>query len=383
MNGIYIHIPFCIKKCIYCNFYSETDLSLEDDFVNALIREIQLSGSFGSEDDIINVDTIYLGGGTPSTIKASNISRIINEIYKNYKVSSDTEITIEVNPGTISLKKLADYKKAGINRINAGVQSFNDKNLKFLNRIHSADDARFFIETARKEGFNNIGIDLIHCLPGQSEEMWIKDLKTATSYSLEHLSCYMLTYEHGTPLYTKYKKGEITPANENLSAELFETTINFLSSNGFLHYEISNFASSAKTMSRHNQKYWNFVSYKGFGPSAHSYDAKAGKRYWNTADIFNYIKLLNKNTLPVEDKEYLTNNQQIIEGIFLGLRQSSGIDINKFNKMFSVNFNLLFKNIITKLSDSNMIIIENCHCRLTPKGIMLADKITTLFINVI
>ncbi len=381
INGIYIHIPFCVKKCIYCDFYSVTDLSLEEVFVNSLIKEIQLTGTCKTAENKTKVDTIYFGGGTPSTISVKNICRIIDEVCKTFSVDNNSEITIEVNPGTITIDKLSDYKKTGINRINAGVQSFNDVNLKFLNRIHSAGDAVFFIELARKSGFDNIGIDLIYCLPGQSEEMWIKDLETAVKYNLEHLSCYILTYENGTPLYTIYKKGEIIPSGETISANLFETTMNYLTSKGFHHYEISNFASSVKTRSRHNYKYWDFVSYNGFGPSAHSFDAKNNKRFWNISNLNRYITSLNNNILPVEEHESLSNEQQIMESVFLGLRKISGINIDIFNTQHKTDFNQRFRAKIRKLTSSGIITIVENHCRLTKKGILLADKVASLFVN--
>lgn len=381
MNGIYIHIPFCVKKCIYCDFYSVTDLALEDLFVTSLIKEIQLTGSSRSGTEKTKADTIYFGGGTPSTLSTKNIARIIDEIGKQFDIETHSEITIEVNPGTISAEKLSDYKKAGINRINAGVQSFNDDNLTFLNRIHSAGDAVFFIEAARKSGFENIGIDLIYCLPGQTETMWKTDLQTAVQFSPEHLSCYILTYEDGTPLYARYQKGEIIPSDDAVSAALFETTINYLESNGFQHYEISNFSSSETTRSRHNLKYWNFSPYSGFGPSAHSYNPKTSQRFWNVADINRYIDTLKKGRLPVEGDEYLSIEQQMTEAVFLGLRKISGISINDFNTRYTADFNHLFKAVINTLTGTGIIDSSAGHCRLTRKGILLADKVSSLFIN--
>lgn len=382
MNGIYIHIPFCVKKCIYCDFYSTTNLTLEDTFVSALIKEIRIAGQEKYDGIKTKIDTIYFGGGTPSTISSTNIDKIIAEISNCYDVVSDSEITIEVNPGTISAGKLADYKQIGINRINAGVQSFNEASLNFLNRIHTAVDAVNFIKSARKNGFDNVGIDLIYCLPGQTKEMWLDDLKTAVQYNPEHMSCYILTYEDGTPLYTLYKNEKITPIGDELSSVLFETTIDFLSSNRYHHYEISNFSSSVKTRSKHNYKYWDFISYRGFGPSAHSFEAENDKRFWNISNLDKYVKCLQSNRLPVAEKEVLSLEQKMIEALFLGFRKTAGINISLFNTTFNTDFKKLFKTRIKELTASKIITFtENNHCQLTRKGILLADRIASLFVN--
>ncbi len=382
MTGIYIHIPFCVKKCIYCDFYSVSDLTVEDAFVSALIKEIRITGELKSDGVKTKVDSIYFGGGTPSTISSTNINKILHVIYDCYNVDSDSEITIEVNPGTVSVDKLADYKQIGINRINAGVQSFNDVSLNFLNRIHSADDAVKFIESARKNSFDNIGLDLIYCLPGQSKEMWQKDLETAVHYTPEHLSCYILTYENGTPLFTLYENEKIIPIGDDLSSVLFETTIDFLASNRYHHYEISNFSSSVKTRSRHNYKYWDFISYRGFGPSAHSYETENGKRFWNVSNLDAYLKCLQNNKLPIAEKEILSLEQKMIEALFLGFRKTAGINISLFNTAFNTDFKHLFKTRIKEFTDSEIIIFtENNYCRLTRKGILLSDKVISLFVN--
>ncbi len=379
MSGIYIHIPFCVKKCVYCDFYSETDLSVEGKFVEALIREIEIVTS----GDKKTVDTVYLGGGTPSAVKAESIQRILGSVRRCFDVSDAAEITIEVNPGTMSVEKLADYRKAGINRLNVGVQSFNDRHLKFLGRIHNAKEARFFIKEARKAGFKNIGIDLIYCIPGQTESLWVEDLKAAVSLTPEHLSCYNLTYETGTPLYQLYRNGAVTPSGDTISAALFEKTISYLESNGFLHYEISNFASSPETRSQHNMKYWNVISYNGFGPSAHSFNVNTGRRSWNSSNLSTYMANINSGNLSVNEEELLSEEQKIIEAIFLGLRKTDGIDIKWFNKTFHADFSNLFRSVLSDLTSSDHIIMSNNICRLSKKGLLLADNIASRFIQAI
>ncbi len=379
MSGIYIHIPFCVRKCVYCDFYSETNISVEDDFTESLIKEIGLTSSGDKQ----KIDTVYFGGGTPSAISAGNIKRILDGVTGYYDVQKNAEITIEVNPGTMSINKLEEYKKTGINRLNIGVQSFNDENLKFLGRIHSAEEAHLFIEQAKKTGFDNIGIDLIYGIPGQSVDTWLEDLKTAVKIKPKHLSCYSLTYEEGTPLYRLYEDGSITPADETLSAALFDKTISFLESNGFIHYEISNFATSLKTRSRHNMKYWDFVSYSGFGPSAHSFDAGNGKRSWNISNVYQYMEHLKENCLPVEEEEYLSKEQKMTEAVFLGLRKTDGIDFKTFQRAFNINFKDMFKGLIENLTSSELIIITDHSCRLSKKGLLLADNIALQFVSII
>ena len=229
LAGIYIHIPFCIKKCPYCDFYSITDQSLKQPFIEALIREMQMVSSHP-----LVCDTLYLGGETPSVLKAKNIERIIENAYRLFNFLHDTEITIEVNPGTVTTEKLKGYQSVGINRINIGVQSFNDEFLDFLGRIHSSNDADLTIRGARKAGFDNIGIDLIYGISGQTKKTWLSDLRKAVGFEPEHLSCYMLTYEKGTPLDRDRRQGRFKPLAGSLLGELFETTMEYLTAHGYV-----------------------------------------------------------------------------------------------------------------------------------------------------
>ncbi|MCG2755382.1 MAG: radical SAM family heme chaperone HemW, partial [Desulfobacteraceae bacterium] len=273
-----MHIPFCINKCPYCDFYSITDQSLQQLFIEALIQEMQMA-SIPS----LVCDTLYFGGGTPSVLRPENIGRIIESAYGLFNISTDSEVTIEVNPGTVTSEQLTEYRNIGINRINIGAQSFNDEILNFLGRIHSSNDADLTIRGARKAGFDNIGIDLIYGIPGQTKEMWLSDLRRAIEFEPEHLSCYMLTYEKGTPLDIDREQGKVKPVADSLLAELFETTMEYLTAHGYVHYEISNFAKNASRISRHNMKYWSFSPYLGFGPSAHSFTGH--QRYWNCRSV--------------------------------------------------------------------------------------------------
>lgn len=371
--GLYIHIPFCISKCPYCDFYSITDHSLVKEFVDALILEMEMYSKIG-----LLFDTIYIGGGTPSVLESAEIDRIIKNAFSLFQITSDPEITIEVNPGTVTPESLKSLKQSGINRINIGIQSFQDDNLKFLGRIHSAEEGKAAIKSARNSGFENIGIDLISGISGQTVKFWISDLETAIQFEPEHLSCYMLTYEQGTPLYKDFENGKFYPLPDSLAASILGSTDDFLEKNGYIHYEISNFALSKDKKSRHNTKYWNFAPYIGLGPSAHSFYGT--KRSWNHRSIIDYINDIGSGIIPAEGKEDLSAEQQIIEAIFLGLRQKRGIDISFFNEKFNLKFKEFFSKTILDLSKKELITISDDRCALTRKGMVLLDSICSEFV---
>lgn len=371
--GIYIHIPFCVKKCPYCDFYSITDHSLVKEFVNALTHEMAMYSEVG-----LLLDTLYIGGGTPSVLESTEINRIIEKAFSLFQITSDPEITIEVNPGTVTPKSLKSFRQSGINRINIGIQSFEDGNLKFLGRIHSAEEAETAIKWARNAGFENIGLDLIYGIPEQTEKSWLSDLETALRFEPEHLSCYMLTYENGTPLYKNLKSGKFSSLPESLAVSMFGSTGDFLEKNGYIHYETSNFARSEGKKSRHNIKYWSYIPYIGFGPSAHSFYGT--RRSWNRRSIQDYINDIDSGIMPVEGNETLTREQQIIETIFLGLRQKRGIDIGFFNEKFNVRFADIFSETISDLSKKELIFIRDDRCALTRKGMVLLDSICAEFV---
>ena len=374
LAGIYVHIPFCIKKCPYCDFYSITDQSLKQPFIEALIREMQMASSRP-----FFFDTLYFGGGTPSVLKAKNIERIIENAYRLFNFLHDTEITIEVNPGTVKHEHLTEYKSVGINRINIGVQSFNDEFLNFLGRIHSSNDADLTIRGARKAGFDNIGIDLIYGIPGQTKKTWLSDLRKAVEFEPEHLSCYMLTYEKGTPLDREREQGRFKPASGSLLGELFETTMEYLTVHGYVQYEISNFAKNASRISRHNFKYWSFSPYLGFGPFAHSFIES--RRYWNCRSVKKYIENIKEGRLPIEEKEILSKEQRMMEMIYLGLRKTDGIDIDAIDENLGINFCQIFAEKIKQLEEDGYIlrIHPKNRCALSRKGMLFLDSIASMF----
>ncbi len=381
--GLYIHIPFCLKKCPYCDFYSITDTSLHPAFIDALVSEMRMTRGGN-----LTFDTLYIGGGTPSVLDAKTIGKIIGTARESYEILADAEITLEVNPGTVSLNKFEGYQHAGVNRINIGVQSFDPVNLHFLGRIHSGRDARAAITWAQKTGFKNIGLDLIYGIPNQTKKSWLMDLKLAVESEPQHLSCYILSFEPGTPLYRDRQEGRLKPLAEPQVCELFETTLEFLSDHGYVQYEISNFARGSVgssglkgaelNRSRHNMKYWKFVPYIGLGPSAHSF--LEPKRYWNCADVEKYIQDLEAEKLPRAGEERLSMEQLVIEAIYLGLRQTKGILIDVFDKKFGVNFKTMFEDIITVLEARGFVELSQNRCALTSRGMLYLDSIAAMFI---
>jgi oxygen-independent coproporphyrinogen-3 oxidase len=375
-GGIYVHIPYCVRKCPYCDFYSSVDHSSVPVFLESLMLEMEM---VGGRDQVF--DTIYIGGGTPSVLEPESISQIIETVDRHFKMSADVEITLEANPGSVTRDSLEAYRRAGINRLNIGVQSFNDANLKFLSRIHASAEAGFSIEWARQAGFDNIGLDLIYGLPGQDKKNWGDDLNRAIKADIEHLSCYMLTCESGTPLSRDVDSGRIKLPDGDAVRELFDMTIDYLNTHGFRQYEISNFArrstdDAPALHSRHNQKYWSFAPYIGLGPSAHSF--LAPERRWNRRSIQAYVRQIKPGHLPIAGKERLSRDQVIMEAIYLGLRTTRGIDLDKFARMFGLNFLTVFETQISELKKDHMLKITETHCALTPRGMAYLDSIAEM-----
>jgi oxygen-independent coproporphyrinogen-3 oxidase len=381
--GLYIHIPFCLKKCPYCDFYSITDTSFHPKFIDALVSEMRMTQGWN-----LTFDTLYLGGGTPSVLDAKTIGKIIGTARQSYEILPHAEITLEVNPGSVSLNKFEEYQSAGVNRINIGIQSFDSVNLQFLGRIHSGRDARAAITWAQKAGFKNMGLDLIYGIPNQTKKSWLADLTLAVESEPQHLSCYILSFEPGTPLYRDRQEGRLKPMTDPQICELFETTLEFLGDHGYVQYEISNFARESTgnsglkdaecNRSRHNMKYWKFVPYVGLGPSAHSF--LEPKRYWNCANVKRYIQDLEAEKLPIAGEERLSVDQLIMEAIYLGLRQTEGIVIDAFNKKFGVNFKTMYEEVITDLENRGFAELSQNRCVLTSRGMLYLDSIAAMFV---
>jgi len=369
-----VHIPFCVKKCPYCDFYSITDTSLKQRFISAVISEMNMTCNLP-----FKFDTLYIGGGTPSVLETELITRIIETASSLYKLLPDSEITIEVNPGTVKPEKFREYKDAGVNRISIGAQSFQERNLNFLGRIHTIEDADLTIKWAQGAGFENIGIDLIYGIVGQTRESWLRDLEQTVLYEPEHLSCYMLTYEPGTPMEKDLQKGCFKPMDEKKVGELFTATVEFLAGKGYDQYEISNFVRAKNLRSRHNQKYWSFAPYIGLGPSAHSFIEP--RRCWNKASVTAYIKDLEEGRLPIGGQEVLSREQMMTESIFLGLRKADGIDVSEFNSRFDENFFKIFGKQIDDFEKKGLMVTNQTSCALTVKGMLFLDSITSMLVS--
>jgi oxygen-independent coproporphyrinogen-3 oxidase len=378
MSGIYIHIPFCERKCIYCDFYSVENLNLIDRFTESLLKEIEI---FSIEADFFNdsiFDTIYFGGGTPSLLEPAQIEKILNKLSQSFKISSNPEITLETNPGTVDKRKLLEFKNLGVNRISFGVQSFFDDDLKFLGRIHTGEDAFKCVNDSFEVGFENVSIDLIFGLPGQTVEKWLENLKFAVSLNVPHISAYNLIVERGTPLHELFSLGKVEIPEDEIQAQLYERTIDFLENAGYVHYEVSNYAFEGFEC-RHNLKYWQYENYIGFGPSAHSF--WINKRWWNFANLNKYINALDLGKIPVANFEILDEEKMIEEFIYLGLR-SKGINVARFKEKFGFEFvDGDIKDEIEELERAGYITIEDDFIKLTPKGFLLCDEIVLRLIS--
>ena len=372
--GIYIHIPFCKKKCDYCDFisFSNKDKKIEE-YINAIIKEIE------QQKIKSKITTIYIGGGTPSYIDSKYIKEIIAEIKKK-NVDSNAEITIEVNPGTITKNKLEDYKEVGINRLSIGLQVTQNELLKQIGRIH---DFEQFLETykmARKLGFNNINIDLMLGLPNQRIKDLRESLEKIIELNPEHISVYSLIVEEGTPIANKIKTGELILPEEDLERNMYWYVKNTLELNGYRHYEISNFAKPGYE-SRHNMNCWNQKEYIGIGIAAHSY--RDITRYSNTEDLSEYIKNVKnghfeRNRIIHEiQKEDDTKREHMI----LGLRQINGISISKFKEKFGENPIYTFRNELKKLTEEKLIIVDDNNIKLSNKGLDFANIVWEEFIK--
>jgi oxygen-independent coproporphyrinogen-3 oxidase len=374
--GIYVHIPFCQSKCRYCDFFSTTDLKRIPEFLAGLKKEILLAGLSN-----VRADSLYIGGGTPSLLTPRQIGQIVDWIALGFHLDPAAEMTLEINPATATARELADYAAFGLNRLNIGVQSFNDRNLALLGRIHNASQALTAVKAAQDAGFNNIGLDLIYGLPEQTPSLWKSDLLQAMRLLPKHLSCYILTYETHTLLYADQQAGRIVPLSDLRTADLFRMTHDFLGAGGYEHYEISNFAQGSRWRSRHNQKYWNFAPYIGLGPSAHS--CRMPYRWWNHRSLNDYLAALNQEELPKSEEEKLSTNQQMIEGIYLGLRQADGIELADFEHRFKVDFKLYFRPSLERFSAEGWIRTDAQRCALTAEGMLFLDHIVDQLVELI
>lgn len=368
-TAVYIHIPFCEHKCIYCDFYSIITKDNVAAFSSALKKEIIYYAEIKSSDRIIT--SIYFGGGTPSLMSPSYISEIIKLIVERFKVINDVEITLETNPGTVNRQKLSDFRKIGVNRLSIGIQSFHEKELKFLTRIHDKETAIQTVNDAAKSGFENISVDLIFNLPGQTNVIWKQNLETAVLLPVKHISAYSLILERGTILNKMVLDGKVELQDDDYDADLYERTIDFLEEKKFIQYEVSNFT-KAGFECRHNKTYWYYKNYFGFGPSAHSFID--GKRYWNFSSLKRYISEIEKNNFAIAGSEQPSLEQKLNEYVMLSLR-SNGLRICEMEQLFTKEWLQLNNKYLLELESNNFLKKENGIIKLTKSGYAVCDEI--------
>lgn len=370
MAGIYIHIPFCKQACNYCDFHFSTSLKMKASFVDALLKEIDLRKSvFETE----TIESIYLGGGTPSLLNAIELHRIFDKLYASFTISMDAEITLEANPDDLSFEKIQELKNTPVNRLSIGIQSFRDADLKFMNRAHTSSEALNSIKMCKEAGFNNLTIDLIYGTPGMDENAWLENLHTAFELNIPHISSYALTVEEKTALHYQILKNKTPDVDEQQSALQFEILMAEMKRNGYEQYEISNFCKEG-AYSRHNSSYWKKDNYLGLGPSAHSF--LGNKRLWNVSNNGKYIKSLDLGELPLEE-ECLSLQDRYNEYIMTSLRTKWGCSLQVIETDFSLEFANYFKAEIKSYVAQGNVAVEMEIYYLTQSGKLLADRIAS------
>lgn len=379
-SGVYIHIPFCARKCTYCNF-NTTDFfdDLAENYIRALETEINLWGARLLEERSkkLSIDTIYFGGGTPSIVEAKQLARLIAACRASFDVSRDAEITIEINPSTFSRQKIEGWLRAGINRASVGVQTFLDRELASLSRTHSSADARLTVDALRECGFANISLDLIAGLPNQTLEDWEFNLGEALRLKPEHLSLYLLEIKEGTQLYAQIKRSQQPRPDDDLAAEMYRMICKATRGAGYEHYEISNFARD-QFRSRHNMKYWIDAPFYGMGCGAHSYDGRA--RWVNILKTESYIDSVARNGVAIAERRELSAEDRASEALFMGLRLKEGIDLSAFREEFSIDVADHYRGELENLAEAGLVEMRDNRLSLTPKGMLLSNEVFVNFV---
>jgi oxygen-independent coproporphyrinogen-3 oxidase len=368
MNGIYIHIPFCKKVCFYCDFHFTVSLKQKDRLIEAIIKEIDLRKDYiGNQ----HIESIYLGGGTPSILSSGEIGRVLNQIDKYFSIADDNEITLEVNPDDINMTYLRELQDIGINRLSIGIQSFFDEDLHWMNRRHTAEDAELSVKLSQDIGFHNLNIDLIYGNPGLSVERWTQNLETFFRLNVPHLSAYHLTIEPKTVFGYYKRKGRLSEMNEDESLAQYEILINKMQAHGYQHYEISNFCKDGY-YARHNTNYWKQGNYLGLGPSAHSFNGHS--RQWNVSVNSRYIDAI-KNGEPFYESEDLTENDRFNEYLLTRLRTMWGIDTEEIAKNFGEKYLEHLNKRLIKFKKADYVKAINNKIYLTETGMFVSDSI--------
>jgi oxygen-independent coproporphyrinogen-3 oxidase len=371
MLSLYVHIPFCERKCAYCDFYSVEQKAMIPRFLQALSLEIEARApALGG----LPVDTIFFGGGTPSLLRVEDLRDVLDHLRRVFVVLPSAEITVEVNPGTMSGAQASAYRLMGVNRLSIGVQSFDPDELHFLGRIHTADEAVECVTAAREAEIQSVSIDLMYALPGQRHERWLQTLERAVGLAPDHISAYSLIVEDGTPLARWVRAGRVVPADPETEAQLYEITMATLRGHGYEQYEVSNYALPGHR-SRHNSKYWTHGPYCGFGPSAHSFvNSGSAHRSWNVGALLSYCERLERGELPTAGEETVTRDQLVHERIFLGLR-SGGLDLGALRRDLGHSFGPAARSVLRQLESDSMLTVEDEVVCLTEKGYLMCDEI--------
>jgi oxygen-independent coproporphyrinogen-3 oxidase len=360
--GLYVHVPFCRTKCLYCDFYSVTDTGSEDAWLAALDHEASLyEGRFGP------FDSLYIGGGTPTVLDEGRMGSLFHTLRRRFAFSDDCETTVEANPDDLDAGRARFLWSLGVNRLSIGIQSFDEAELAFLRRRHTARKAREALEAAAGTGFANIGIDLMYGIPGQTRRVWQATLERALSLSPAHLSCYQVTVEGETPLAAMIETGGAALPSDEESRRLFLLASRILETRGFVHYEVSNYALPGHSC-RHNEKYWRHVPYLGLGPSAHSFDGS--RRWWNHRSLARYCEASARRCAPVEGSETLSAEQFGLERVYLGLRTRQGINLNDLPASSPP--------IVRQLEEAGLLVIRGESVRPTRRGFLVADSLPAL-----
>lgn len=365
--GLYVHVPFCRGKCHYCDFYSCCSQERMAAWLAALAAEIILTKD---QDWSHPFDSLYLGGGTPSLLPPEMLTKVFLALRGHFPFVPAPEITLEANPDDVTLEKLRLWRQLGVNRLSLGIQSLNDAELRFLGRRHDAAQARRAVELARLAGFENLNVDLMYALPGQTMAAWQASLAGILAYRPEHLSCYQLTVAEHTPLGERVSRRELVLPGEEEQRTFFLGTSEFLAAHGYGHYEVSNFALRPQYFSRHNCKYWQHVPYLGLGPAAHSFDGR--RRWWNVASVAEYCRQLAEGREPVAGSEVLTDSQLRLETLALGLRTRQGV-ARAILKHFPQADRL-----ITDLCETGFLEVQQERLCPTREGLVVADSLAMM-----
>lgn len=375
--GLYVHVPFCLRKCHYCDFASYPyEVEAARIYRAALFREMEFYAGYLSPDEK-QVATVYIGGGTPTCLNTGEIAAIIKTLQTYFHLSPTAEITVEANPGTVNMEKLIGLRHVGVNRLSIGIQSFQKPHLETLGRIHSFRDASDAVHMAREAGFDNIGADLIFGVPGQTPEEWRCSLEAVAALGVEHISAYGLQVEKGTPLERKIASGEISPCDEDTEADMFADTINILKDKGYIHYEISNFALPGRAC-RHNLGYWRNQPYLGLGPAAHSY--LRGGRFENDTRIDRYATNINRGAYSILDSRKTPPVTEMAETVFLGLRLLRGIKLKHFSSRFGREIEDVYGKQISGLVREGLLEYSEEYLRLTHRGVFMGNRVFSSFV---